>query len=943
MVNAGWRVRNKNIWYKPNGMPHCLHPDTKVFIKNSSTVKQITLSSLSVGDNILTPTGWKKVLNKWKTKKKPLELEIGKVDKIICSEDHRFAISHDKRRLATHYIEAGSVRGKEAKGHYNDRFVYQNMQSFLYKGKVALIDMAKDKTLDWFADVRGDTKFKETFTPMELAKNSNDPSLKNWNSDSKNEYYNGVIRVHRIPDYPFTRIKAKDSTISENRYYPLKYNLGWLLGLYTAEGGFNATRGFQGKITLHKDETSIAKEFILTFAKYFGHSIQKEIVKDNYRDILFTSACFYTLAKKILIKGKVKTKKLDIDKFLNTPTEFREGFIRGYFDGDGSKRGDGQIVTSVSKQLIDDVQVLLASVGELYSKGMDKSKEKTWSDSYRLWSNSYHKFDEKGQAYVRKVNTDLGSTEIDMIDIEVDGGIFLIEHGLISHNSVKDRMTVKTEDFDFFVKNTEYFYDLDSVRTPLKPATIEREKYTRIPQSGKYHDDPDNPNIQAYLGDKRSLEKGANPGNVFTATHEILNFFVKEPRYFFDLDAIRVKSKTYEQDPRCQTDEEITYDGKLSGKDDSKATKHQKTDRHLKSKEFKNPGNVLVNTIKVPKIPTIPDEQLVGLSVEKIITMHGLHPKGSCPVCGGSWSKHVSRPKREKRLETEGETSMRIFTPCDPKGKNPANVTFKDYWKQPQSTIRDPTKSGRMGNLSAKEQKKVITKRNNYQKRIVESKQFKGTEKKEALVALDEVTSMMFKREIADYEMILRDQKVESRLKERRAEIKKKGFTIIHKHALVSPDNVLNPFKTIKMTYNHPFVHGLVNTIEVCLDELNIALTKGIDPGTLWAINTEPMPMAHFAVYPTKLITNPIKAGCPKYVCARCGKPKEWNCECDSGFNKGIVLDPFFGSGTTGIVAKRLGRDFIGIELNKDYVKIAIKRMKMDKKSRSTGLGNLME
>ena len=75
---------------------------------------------------------------------------------------------------------------------------------------------------------------------------------------------------------------------------------------------------------------------------------------------------------------------------------------------------------------------------------------------------------------------------------------------------------------------------------------------------------------------------------------------------------------------------------------------------------------------------------------------------------------------------------------------------------------------------------------------------------------------------------------------------------------------------------------------------------------TVWSINTKPYSEAHFAVFPPELIVDCVKAGCPK---------------------NGIVLDPFFGSGTTGEVALRLNRKFIGIELNPEYIKIANKRL----------------
>ena len=84
-------------------------------------------------------------------------------------------------------------------------------------------------------------------------------------------------------------------------------------------------------------------------------------------------------------------------------------------------------------------------------------------------------------------------------------------------------------------------------------------------------------------------------------------------------------------------------------------------------------------------------------------------------------------------------------------------------------------------------------------------------------------------------------------------------------------------------------------------------LELGRNKRCVWTINTKPFKEAHFAVFPPDLIETPIKAGCPK---------------------GGIVLDPFFGAGTTGVVAKQQGKNYIGIELNPDYIKIAEKRIK---------------
>ena len=75
---------------------------------------------------------------------------------------------------------------------------------------------------------------------------------------------------------------------------------------------------------------------------------------------------------------------------------------------------------------------------------------------------------------------------------------------------------------------------------------------------------------------------------------------------------------------------------------------------------------------------------------------------------------------------------------------------------------------------------------------------------------------------------------------------------------------------------------------------------------SVWSITTKPFKGAHFAVMPEALVEPCILAGCPE---------------------NGVVLDPFFGSGTVGLVALRNNRKYIGIELNPDYAKLAQQRL----------------
>lgn len=78
----------------------------------------------------------------------------------------------------------------------------------------------------------------------------------------------------------------------------------------------------------------------------------------------------------------------------------------------------------------------------------------------------------------------------------------------------------------------------------------------------------------------------------------------------------------------------------------------------------------------------------------------------------------------------------------------------------------------------------------------------------------------------------------------------------------------------------------------------------GRNPGDVWSISTQPFTGAHFAVMPMTLAERCVAAGC---------KPG------------GVVLDPFSGSGTTGLAAARHGHRYIGIDLNPDYLSMSLR------------------
>lgn len=137
----------------------------------------------------------------------------------------------------------------------------------------------------------------------------------------------------------------------------------------------------------------------------------------------------------------------------------------------------------------------------------------------------------------------------------------------------------------------------------------------------------------------------------------------------------------------------------------------------------------------------------------------------------------------------------------------------------------------------------------------------------------------------------------------------------------------------------------------------------------VWTVNTAGLRgVTHYAVFPQKLAVRPIDACCPLEVCIKCNKPRQKlirseykgdslkngaksagggvhniprdvakkeflgysDCKCGAGFKPGIVLDPFFGMGTTGLVARKRGRNYIGIEINPEFAKLAQDRLFRD-------------
>ncbi len=117
----------------------------------------------------------------------------------------------------------------------------------------------------------------------------------------------------------------------------------------------------------------------------------------------------------------------------------------------------------------------------------------------------------------------------------------------------------------------------------------------------------------------------------------------------------------------------------------------------------------------------------------------------------------------------------------------------------------------------------------------------------------------------------------------------------------------------------------------------------GKNPGDVWQMSTSNYRGDHFATYPEHLVERMLLAGTPEKRCRHCRAP--WHrplrrhghharrlplqptCHCNQGSEPGLVLDPFIGSGTTAVVAEKHGRNWLGVEINAEFAKLAHERI----------------
>jgi DNA modification methylase len=391
----GYYLRSAITWCKKACMPECLAPETRVFVRVDGLVKQVTLDDVAEAGlpypEILTPTGWRPIEAAWEVvKDEAVAFDAAKVASVVCSREHLWPVSHDRRRTVVHEKPTCNLRDTG----YADYLLHHTIDQ-------------------WLED-----------TPRQIDGQDADAEL------------------------------------------------GWLLGLYAAEGGFGEVRGHRCKFTMHADETAVLDRAQEIAERRFGAAVSRRTIK-NYAQMRFASEAWRRLAS-FVVPGKATTKTLNLSVVLNTPREFRQGLWDGYLAGDGSARSAGVTAVSASRALRDAVAVLASSIGIVTSKGdyrdPDARTGRTYT-GYQLWTPYLrHRQQKKAstarQITIRRKRIIPGPHR--MIDLTVEGGLFLIEDGLVTHNSVTDRPTSATEMVFLLTRSPRYFYDSEAVKEPAE-------------------------------------------------------------------------------------------------------------------------------------------------------------------------------------------------------------------------------------------------------------------------------------------------------------------------------------------------------------------------------------------------------------------------------------------------------------------------------------------
>ncbi len=493
-------------------------------------------------------------------------------------------------------------------------------------------------------------------------------------------------------------------------------------------------------------------------------------------------------------------------------------------------------------------------------------------------------------------------------------------------SSVQDRFTNKWESVFFFAKRQKYYFNLDAVRektiTELKPP---KEK-TRLKMNPLF----DETESQS---DRKMLDvPGQNPHSIHVRREQGL----------------------------------IDYEEKGN---------HQPEGRS----HFGTGSDIKQNMLKARERKE--EEEQDGSKWRK-----HFDENGNCLGCGKHYSKH-SVKNRAQGSENRDQRQKDDYVWCNPKGKNPGDV-FNEELQYQRDNVYGEDEGNRSRIMAyykteGRKQNANPGGKNPGDVQYDHSKPYAVVERYGEVIfrklpAHDDIREYLSEwRRKSDYTIDQIEEEFGNQA----------GHHWFEKDG--SYPNVSDWLKLKELLkFDDTFDTQLLSEFAKPAEKQNDP--RGKNPGDVFIINTRPFNLAHFATFNIELPLKILKCACPQQVCKKCGVPKEaiwkrsslvdttdkcelqiensqyklgkssalrlsgggdtfnaWkaenpdkiigytNCGCNEGYEAGVVLDPFFGSGTVGVAAEKLGLNWIGIEINPEYVSdIITKRLDKHKNER---------
>jgi len=541
-------------------------------------------------------------------------------------------------------------------------------------------------------------------------------------------------------------------------------------------------------------------------------------------------------------------------------------------------------------------------------------------------------------------------------------------------SSVQDRFTNKWESVFFFAKKQKYYFNLDNVRektiTELKPG---KEK----PQ-GKMNPLFDIPETEKDSNRKMLDVPGQNPHTMHVKREEGMSDYEYQQkgnhqpggRSHFGTGSdiknnmlkARAKKENWQYDDigsqgqAKSLKERQAYARRVLGKDH---------DSCLNDPRGKNPGDVFT-------FEEEPDDSKWRKHFDE---------KGNCFGCGKHYTKH-SVKNRAQGSENRDQRQKDPYVWCNPKGKNPGDV-FNEEVKFQKENVYGEDKENRSRIMAyykteGRKQNANPNGKNPGDVQYDHSKPYAVVERYGEVIfrrlpAHDDIREYLTK---ARKEQDITIDYIEEHFGNQAGHhwFEKNGS-----YPSVSDWLKLKDLLKFDDTFDSQLLSEYAKPAEKQNDP------RGKNPGDVFVINTKPFNNAHFATFNIELPLKILKCACPQQVCKKCGIPKEavwkrsslidttdkcelqiensqyklgkssalrlsgggdtfnaWkaenpdkiigytDCGCNAGYEPGVVLDPFFGSGTVGVAAEKLGLNWVGIEVNPEYVSDIIKK-RLDK------------